>query len=521
MKTSSQSTATNSQLSPQLKNSLMLIGRGLGTFSVYGSEHPSAIQMVSRIFEGLQDALKDRDAISIGSFKDSLTVDDEPVAASEAPIRTLEKRLVAMRISHLSLSAGLSEAELKQLLTALSAASDSDMKEALAQGNLEHVKFEDVQYVALREGEEKTGKGKGKGDDPVEIPPAQVSQIVAFLKGQSGSQETTDALKKALSDPEKLAQMIMEAAAIRQTGADVQSGESLADIVLGCLRRTFSDLREEKEFRSVRGKTSLNKAMLLLEKTVLEKIHKALGEAHPDIDERIFNAIREMEEEREFERLTAHYFSQREKMGTAENKVVDAIRKADAETARARLECSEIAPKDWQRLLVQAGAESPGGGTLPGLDMSSLAVVLEKIEDLMQMDSMNPLQVRSEIEEAQSRLQTYTDQIEMRVQELEGLIRPSNAEEPTIEHHADTYSRGELMQEVANLALALIQPLTVINGSVEAAIHRMGDETQKEFLDLAHVGGKRMQALTKRLMLLVGCPMLEDSQDYFNGQMPE
>jgi len=501
-------------LPPDLKNVLMLIGRGLGTVSVYGTQHPSVDQIVAKTFGSLQKALKNRDSIAIGSFNGSLTVDDEPITAREVPIRTLEKRLIAMKISHLTLHEGLSQDELKQLLTALCSPSDIEMKEALSGSGLEHVELEDVKYVILREGEEKTGKG-GNIPEPVEIPPAQVSQIVAFLKGAASDKESLDGLKKALSDPEKLAQMILEASTIRQAGVDVQNGESLADIVIGCLRRTYDGLRKEKEFKSIRGKTNLTKAMMLLEKNVLDKIHKALGEEHPEMDDRILDAIREMEAEHEFDVLSAHYFAQNKKMKKAEDQMIEVIQSAEAGKAREQFKSSDIPTKDWQRLMVQAGAEPAGNGSggPGGLDMSALAVVLQKLDDLMEIDQWEPEQAKDKVETTKNRLQTYTDQIELRIEELEGQVRLDESTPPTLEDHANKFNRDELMMEVSTLTLALVQPLTVINVSVEAAMRQAGEETQKDLLDLAHVSGQRMQSLAHRLMILVGYPTLENAPD--------
>jgi hypothetical protein len=180
------------------------------------------------------------------------------------------------------------------------------MKETLSGAGLSHVEMSDVKYVALHAGETKTGKGGGgSGSGTGEILSIKVNQIVAFLKGEAGA-EITGEVKKMLSDPERLGQMIMEAANIRQTAISIHDGESPADIVVGCLRRTYGGLRKESEFQSAQGKVNLNKAMMLLEKNVLDKIHAALGAHHPEIDRRIFDAIREMEEEQKFDVLTAH-----------------------------------------------------------------------------------------------------------------------------------------------------------------------------------------------------------------------
>jgi len=504
----SQSGPAGKEISPELRNVLMAIGRGLGTVSVYGTDHPSVDQIVDQSFESLQKTLKSRDIVTIGSFNGILTVDDEPVTVRDIPIRTLETRLVAMKVSHLVLHNGLSKNELKQLLIALCSPTDSKMKEALSGSGLEHIDLEDVKYVALRSGERKTGKGGGDGAAE-EIPPAQIGQIVAFLKGKAGDKESADGLKKALSDPEKLGQMIMEAAAIRQAGIDVRDGESLADIVIGCLRRTYSGLRKESDFQSVHGKANLTKAMLLLEKTVLDKIHKALGARHPEIDKRIFDAIREMEEEQQFDVLTSHYFTQIKKLKKAENQVLDAIRKYGIEKAKQQFKAAGIPLKDWQRLMVEAG-ESPSiaGGGLPGVDMSVLAVVLEKLEGLMQMGNHNPDQLKTAVDTTKNGVASYTNGIESRIQQLEGQVDFGRRKAITVEDHADHLSRDELMLEVSNLMLALVQPLTVVNASIEAAQPHVKEGLPKEMLDLAHLSGKRMQTLADRMMKLVGYPLL-------------
>lgn len=517
------------ELTPELRSMLMSIGRGLGTVSVYGPAHPSVEQIVSLSFDELQKALANKKKISIGTFNGALAVDGEPVNVKDIPIRTLERRLVAMKISHLSLQAGLSKEELKNLLAALCAPSGEKMKETLSGAAMSHVALKDVKYVALHEGEEKTGKGGGKGRggsgsaETEEIPPAQIQQIIAFLKGNSGDPESNEALKQAVSDPEKLGQMIMEAASIRQAGTDVQAGESLADIVIGCLRRTYDGLRKEKDFQSARGKANLAKAMMLLEKNVLDKIHHALGKQNPQIDKRIIDAIREMEEDRQFDLLTTHYFNQSQKLEDAEKKIIAAIQKQGAMKAKELFEDSGLPPSEWQRLMVAAGAEdsSPkrGGGAGGGeggsasapVDLSALAVVLEKLDHLMDVDQQDPEVVKEAVSSSQEGIMNYTDRIESRIQELEGQIDVRDQKRATLDAHADHLEKDDLLIEVSNLTMALIQPLTVVNASVESAMKTGDKDLHEELLQLAHVSGERMESLTKRMMKLVGYPTLDQA----------
>jgi hypothetical protein len=516
--TASDPSTHGKEIPEELRPVLISLGRGLGTVSVYGTDHPSVEQLIDKTFADLHAALQKRRSIAIGTFNGTLTVDENLVVARDVPVRTLEKRLAAMKISNLALTRGLTRNELKKLLFALCAPNDKQMQETLSGAGLNHVEMSNVKYVALRDGETKTGKGgQGKGDagsgsDAEKMTPSKVSQIVAFLKGEPAGSGASAEVKKMLSDPERLGQLIMEAAAIRQSSVAAQDGESLADIMVGCLRRTFDGLRKESEFQSTQGKVNLTKAMMLLEKTVLDKIHAVLGAQHPEIDRRIFDAIREMEEEQKFDVLTAHYFDQRRKLDATENKLIESIQKQGEEKAREQFGASNIPPNDWQKLMVKAGAapetESGGGlGSGSGLDMSALAVVLEKLEGLMQIES-SETQLKTAVSVTRNELNTYNDRIESRIHELEGQIDLGSRHAFTIEDHAEHLNREELMMEVSKLTMALLQPLTVINASVEASLRHAEKEVQKDLLDLAHESGKRMQSLTNRLMTLVGYPVL-------------
>ncbi len=498
------------EISEELRAVLISLGRGLGTVSVYGMGHPSVELILDKTFEDLHTALQNKKSIAIGTFNGTLTIDDQPVIARDIPIRTLEKRLVAMKVSHLALSNGLTKNELKKLLNALCIPGESQLKEILSAAGLDHIEMSDVKYVALRKGERKTGKGGNEsGADAGETAQVKVSQIIAFLKGETAGDNTGE-VKKILSDPERLGQMIMEAAAVRQMTASTFDGESLADIVVGCLRRTYGGLRKETEFQSPQGKVNLTKAMMLLEKNVLDKIHAAIGAQHPEIDRRIFDAIREMEEEQQFEMLTAHYFDQRRKLYKVEEKLVENIQKQGAEKVRELQANSNIPAEDWQRLMVKAEVKSPSesAGSSGGTDMSALAVVLDKLGDLMQIENSSPEQIKSAVNETRNGWNVYANRIESRIDQLEGQIEMEPRRSLTVEDHAEHLSREDLMVEVSKLILALLQPLTVVNASVEASLRHAEKEVQKDLLDLAFESGKRMQSLTKRLMTLVGYPIL-------------
>jgi signal transduction histidine kinase len=128
----------------------------------------------------------------------------------------------------------------------------------------------------------------------------------------------------------------------------------------------------------------------------------------------------------------------------------------------------------------------------------------------MNIESNDPIQVKTAVDVTRTGLNNYADRIESRIQELESQVELHARHAVTVEDHAEHLDRDTLMVEVSKLTLALLQPLTVVNASVEAALRHAEKEIQKDLLDLAHESGKRMQSLTKRLMTLVGYPVLEN-----------
>ena len=131
----------------------------------------------------------------------------------------------------------------------------------------------------------------------------------------------------------------------------------------------------------------------------------------------------------------------------------------------------------------------------------------------IQIDQSDPESLKTTVQAAKSGLNTYTDRIEARIRDLEGQIQlDENGEIITLEDHAENLTREQLMQEISQLTLALLQPLTVVNASVEAALRQAVEESQRDLLDLAYGGGQRLQTLAKRIITLVGYPTINSVQ---------
>lgn len=543
--------------SPEMMSALSVFGKMLSIASIYGMNHPSVAGPLKDAYQALSDALNQDGRVLLGLFHKTLTVNDKMVSEYTVHLRALERRFIALNVPHLAFCSGMSLDELRQLVDALcqsGGAAGKSIMDQLADANLDHIRADHVEYVAQHEGERLVGEdeedseasegtggetagqdeGKGDGKEEAEEPPPsiQIEQIMAFLKGGPSEQDPpSDDLKNMLSDPEKLGQLIMESVSIRQSVQSLDNSESLADIVIGCLRRTYDGLSEQKKYKSAAGKASLHKAMLLLEKTVVDKIRNATGEEQPEVDEQILEALREAEEQRQVEILAARYAEQHKKITKAEMDILKYVRKHGEDKARVLLESSPVPEQEWNRLMVQSrtgpadgsaeggdpGADGDEGGGGEGrgdnIDMGALAIVLDKLETIMDLDNMPPELIKSAVEEVRENVEEATQQVETQIGKLEAQVEQHETEKTLPpDQRKSKKSRADLLLEISQLALKLSQPLTVITVSIDALLQdSTPPDLHKDMLELAKESGACMKKLMKRLTALVGYPSMKEA----------
>lgn len=535
---------------PEIMNALGALGKMLNIASIYGMQHPSVANPLQEAYRLLSDTLKTEKQIAVGLFNKTLTVNGLSILDYTVHLRALERKFASLDIPPLVFREGITMVELGQLVGALSNTgkqAESGIQQKLEEAGLNHINTENVEYVARQKGQHLTGdeEGGGRGsegeksgtpnsetsEEAAPSPQVHVDQIVAFLKGDPASSDEppSEDLKEMLSDPEKLGQLIMESATVRQSTQALDEGESLADIVIGCLRKTYDGLARQKKYRSSRGKASLNKAMLLLEKTVVDKIHDSVGEEQPDVDEQILESLRDAEEQRQVEILAARFAEQHKKMTKTELDVLNYIREHGEDKARALLGSETIPEQEWNRLMVrsrQTGGTGTGtagsgsaengeiGGSGDSIDMGALAIVLDKLDTIMQLDSNTPPEiiqstvenVRETVDSTASEAEQAVEQMEQRVEQFE-----QNASHPP-EPRTGKKKHSDLLLEISQLTLKLAQPLTVISASIQAALQQADDPAiQLDLLQMADESATRMKDLMDRLSRLVGYPSMKEA----------
>ncbi len=498
---------------PSLHSALNELSRTINIISTYGKNHPAARQTGETAFNAMQTLFSDRSKIVIGNFNGSLTVDGNLVQASGTLLKSLERRLTRLRITGLRISKGTSAKELTKLAELLSDTEPENYARAVKDSALEHIASEDVNYQAVHEGQTIANANgiDANGvlvldDEPTgnAADSVHVDQIVAFLKGDINVEDGNvgEKLAQAASDPAALGQMIMESVAIRQSASEL-SGESLSDIVLGCLRRTYDGLRKQPAFQSSQGVANLQKSLLLLEETMLDKMRNLAGEACPELDRQIVQSIREMDESLGFELAARQYVEHRNAIKENKLHMQDFLQSRGTEVAEGLLEDTGFPSKDWRKIVVDSGNATPPIAT----GLSTLATVFEKLESLMKSEDDKGNQVRDLLGQANENLDDTIDSTRKKLSTLSKQLQEEDT--GTIGGQARKMGRKELLSSISEVAQELMQPLTAINASLEMMLQGyVGDVSndQRDMLELASNSGEHLKYLMRELIKIVGLP---------------
>ncbi|MBN2162544.1 MAG: hypothetical protein JXR25_16745 [Pontiellaceae bacterium] len=508
---------------PSLVRVLNELGRSINLVTTYGKNHPAAKNALEATIQALNDLFTTRRKMIIGCFNGLMTIDEQLVQTSGTLQKSLERRLSRLRITGLKIARGLTAEELIQLTELLAANDAESFERSLGHSGISHIETEKTSYQAVREGQTVANESDlaGIGGDGILIlddhdhsdSPAgdgvHVEQIVAFLKGdvEADDPETGKALNKAATEPDRLARMLMESVSIRQSASEL-AGESLNDIILGCLRRTYEGLRKQKAYQSSEGKADLKKSLLMLEESILQRMRELAGEEDPELDRQIVQAIRQMDESLSFEIAAAQYMEHQEAIERSKEQLHQFIQSQGADVAETLLRGSDFPGSDWRRIVLESGnkaSRTPGPSLGDGL--STLTEVFEKLESLMRTKNAEGTQVKDLLGQANHNLDDTLDNTREKLAALSQQIKDGNA--TTIGGKAHRMSRTELLAALSEVAQELMQPLTAINASLEMMMNGyVGtiSEEQKDMLRLASNSGEHLKFLMNMLIDIVGCP---------------
>jgi hypothetical protein len=523
---------------------LRLLGQVVNTAMLYGAEHNLTVQATDRSYDYLVELLDKIDRLNLSMTEDELLADGRGVGSKNPFVNILTDKLRELEISGFTLLRHIPKEQYSKLVGILvmppAFVGDGEgFAEALDRAQLDAVEVERVKYERVTEEEtvvhkDEAGGEDGEGDEAGQL----VEQIMAFLKGDVDhcEEKAGDLLEEMATDAEKLAELIMEATAIRQKNAEaVGSGESLADIVVGCLRRTFNGLMEQPSAKTKKGRRNIKKALLMLEKNILDKLH-SLGMEDPGLDAAIEEAVENMEEELELESITTEYMKKRSAFEKTEKRIVKFIKTREEEDLEKleledRLYDAGLSSQGWRELLVKGGKDEDGaapsgtgagmgsgGGAAPmtgpevPAELSTLAVLLAELDEMMAgatLDSQAAAEKMSGIakqveavnEDAARKMDALATAMDQDEQAMAGVEEA--------ERNKLKMSRRAMMELLAEIVQELCQSLSAINCAVGMCraghIGELNNE-QFEVLTVAARCGARLDELLDRLIEIVGLP---------------
>ncbi|MGI6087567.1 MAG: hypothetical protein ACOYCD_06440 [Kiritimatiellia bacterium] len=508
------------------------LGRLINAIGLYGGQHKITRQYLAQAYAALSASLKDRKPVRLTLQDDRLFVDNQVVDDETSFVTIVRRKLLRLEVAGLSLIPGITEDELFILARNLAFGQGPDT--TIFSDKCAHIQPESSRYARVQESEVVVDKktlstvsGIKRGadgafeltiDDHIEppSPPAGVRQIIAFLKGDAGSlsDETARAIQNAATDINRLGQMIMDAAIIRRSESSAAQGESLADILVGCLRRVFDGLNKQPP--GMRKPASIKHTMLLLEKEVLDRLRqKAAGDY--ETPRAVTNAVSSMIEDLTAETIAQNYVQRRNALEADGIRLAAYMRSLPPDklaSMRADLMAAGMTPAGWKELMIRGGTEGGGGPDASDAynGLAALGALLDKLDHLMSSEKGDTPAARQAIEEVRQGVQRAADQAAGKIHDLESTVAKTagGLDAPAASwRRLSAEQQARTLELVAEIVQELAQPLSAMNCAVDMTLQeRIGPlaSSQKDILALAADSGEKIANLFDRLRNVTGLP---------------
>lgn len=535
------------------------LGQILANVHLYGFQHRMTMDALERTFVLLGGILEREPVVSISLEEHELIVDGQFPDLRQPLIRGFRDRLVALDSPGLILRQGVSADEFVRLTTLLTAGKPGGeigadaFAAAMSDGSMPHVEAktsayrqigedeivvrkEDLQKASVLGGEEGVGTGAtGEADaEETGYDDVKVEQILAFLRRAPGAAPVgvVGSIEQAAEKTEALADAILAAVEVGDGKGVPADGESLGEVIVGCLRRVFEGLCEDKAAKTQKGKRSLVKTLAVLEEELLEKLRQFAGDAYDTAARTITGAREEMQDELQMDALVSEYVRKRKGIEGSESRIVRFLKSRPADKLEEsglheRLIESGLSPNEWSELLFksQKSTDTPaqgvgfGGGSL-GAALARLMQIVELSaapgENQVEGDAVS--QVVAEVTEEVARSVART---ESKIEALAEAVAKADEETKAGTERESSVSKLRLLEILAEIVQEMRQPLSVINcifGMLQHTRRDGGNEGELSMLKLAAESADRIETLIVKIVEVAGLPdALQPDADIISG----
>jgi hypothetical protein len=505
---------------------VQVLGQTLNMVLLYGAGHRVTLTALERTFPVIPVFIEYHGAIHFSVSNEELLVNGLPVP--DAPLAaSLARRLAGLSLLSFVIEAGFTLQEYEQFYALLAASAASVAGKTAAElvggAGLQHLQAQNVTYRRVSEESAQAEAAVAAAVEQMTPLLPDLDNVMAFLKGEptADANRSAEAIRELASDAEKLAELILRAVELRSTAADLASGESLADLVVGCVGKVVGELGSGPATKSHAGRRQMKRSLLLLEKTLVDQLRALAGD---DAADRAAALIEEQAEALDTETLIAKYARSRRDAEASTAKLKGLIERVgddpqQVEELRGRLAEQGVGEQDWQELVLHRGPETgaaadagpgPGGGGGAG-EIRRLTSLLSQLAETVQGarkagQPAAPAPAVGELAaEASREVAALAENTERKIEVLRTMLAGTA---PADGAPLPRLTRQEILEVLAEIAQELAQPLTVVNATLGMMLEHAGPENavQTDLLRMAEESGARMGHLVNCLIRIAGTP---------------
>ncbi|OVE75582.1 hypothetical protein BVX97_04130 [bacterium E08(2017)] len=345
------------------------------TINSYWLSATDAATAAADCYQLLGKTLEKGGSLAFRVFDGSLMLNGDPIRQKSHNIEVFVEHLDSCEIDNFTITSEIDNAHFTNFLEVLEA-NKYELEQlggfgaCLERFDIKGVETKKIVFQEVSEEEVivdkddlKKGSGSGEGGPSEQ----EVGSILAFLKGEipTDDKDAVKQVQETATDAGQMADLIMNAADIRQQENPLEGGETMIDFVVGCLRRTYDGLTQQKSASTKTGKKRITKNLLLLEKEVLDRM-RAMSDAWDDDDlQAIVDATQEMTDELKIDSLVDEYFVSQQHSEEKQKQIMEYIRSVgidNVDTLKQKLKAKGMQVDDWQQLVVKSGKGGMGVG---------------------------------------------------------------------------------------------------------------------------------------------------------------
>ena len=366
----------------------LIINNTMNSYWLSASDTKNAIDECYAALEVLFESSGKEIMFSI--VNDTVTVDEETVTYEDHLITVFVEHLKSCDINSFALKKGMPRDEFGKLIEILDARPDEietlgGFASLLEQFELAHARSIAVRYERVTDQDAVVSKDKLGVDAMTDEEVAE--KILEFLKdSESGGEQAAKILREAAANPDKMADLILEASGGTGEGEGgkgggdgegggegtgpaeaVQETKQEIEAVVANLQHTFETMMEDPAAQTPTGKKKLLTTIGKLEKEMVKKLTDV---GRLESVKAVQEAVSVMRDELKMEALAAEYMKKRKAIMESEKRILrymqakglDKVAETELEDKLAE---AGLDGEGWNELLVKGGA--PGAAGLPGV----------------------------------------------------------------------------------------------------------------------------------------------------------